>query len=643
MNRLEDDQGGAKKRLLAGEAVFHGTVQSMDAVTRSASIECQDMKKQSGKAVTASNRLVRSSMAGIGDTVAFFMKWSRDGPQASPPMLRIRAESDFALRGKFRTGTAGYGFVNCDLMTEFFGRDAHVERELADTFETGQTVCFNVCINAQGMPTVSEMSTCRPDWHPTASDVAAEIDVEEALDDCDASTWLESAGDEGDECDEGGEVEGEESQSWWSKNWSDWSNSSTSNPRNVTNQWSRWNETDETWTWKQDGWKEHPHKASKSRLPKGIFNLGQRAEGVIKSFNEGNNYGFIESKEVADVYGRDTFIHGAQFKGHSIGERVRFTVHLGRHGQPQATNVSKINAWPKRPASDSLAQVEKRRKAGDPFFLGVVTSYFPEKTCGFIDCAEVRQRYQQEVYVFEDVLAQSLAGPGDLVAFYLHFSKQKNAQASHPMLRLKRGVEGTFALKGRFNAGAFGVAEIHCPEILSFFGCAVKVDAMLASVLEAGSLVAFNITVEQGIPVAFDAEPCEEDWVPPASQLTLETNSNCGIRCGYEAWGATECGKGKGGNGGKGGKGKGHDNARHPRLQNAGDTAVLIGQVKSFDESKNYGFIACDLVSSVFGRDTVLHGDFFHSNGLSVGDKVLFEISFTKDRPQAQKVQRCVD
>lgn len=178
------------------------------------------------EAVTASNRLVRSSMAGIGDTVAFFMKWSRDGPQegpffvwydmddtdeksdhferksqtserpcgwkafqwclmcpcdemmheklnrwcvhfvfidskvtqwlrgvpdllgeASPPMLRIRAESDFALpgsprwkhnqpssqlpalkmrknprRGKFRTGTAGYGFVNCELMTEFFGR-----------------------------------------------------------------------------------------------------------------------------------------------------------------------------------------------------------------------------------------------------------------------------------------------------------------------------------------------------------------------------------------------------------------------------------------------------------------------------------------------------------------------------------------
>ena len=29
----------------------------------------------------------------------------------------------FELRlGKFRTGTAGYGFVSCDLMTEFFGR-----------------------------------------------------------------------------------------------------------------------------------------------------------------------------------------------------------------------------------------------------------------------------------------------------------------------------------------------------------------------------------------------------------------------------------------------------------------------------------------------------------------------------------------
>lgn len=27
---------------------------------------------------------------------------------------------------------------------------------------------------------------------------------------------------------------------------------------------------------------------------------------------------------------------------------------------------------------------------------------------------------------------------------------------------------------------------------------------------------------------------------------------------------------------------------------------MLMGQVKSFDESKNYGFIACDLVSSVY-------------------------------------------
>ena len=39
-----------------------------------------------------------------------------------------------------------------------------------------------------------------------------------------------------------------------------------------------------------------------------------------------------------------------------------------------------------------------------------------------------------------------------------------------------------------------------------------------------------------------------------------------------------------------------------------------------------------------FGCDTFLDGDFFHSNDLSVGDKVLFEISFRKDRPKAQKV-----
>ena len=196
---------------------------------------------------------------------------------------------------------------------------------------------------------------------------------------------------------------------------------------------------------------------------------------------------------------------------------------------------------------------------------------------------------------------------GDLVAFYLHFSKQKNAQASHPMLRLKRGAlvkSETFGwlkhqpIELRLRCGRDFCLEtwriswfsdnfwlhfpifvtwvyLHkldakmvsqhanprqkdlkskmtsesrvceerkvqcwcfwccrdplswnseflwmCCDILGSFvkretislwdvawhdtitRCKVKVDAMLASVLEAGSLVAFNITVEQGIPVA---------------------------------------------------------------------------------------------------------------------------------------------
>lgn len=624
MKRLlddQDDQGGVKKRLQAGEVVFSGTIQSMDPVTRYSLIHCHEIARQSCKALRASNQLVLSAMAGCGDSVAFFLRWSREGPQASPPMVRLRCGDDnFALLGKFRTGTAGYGFVSCDLMTEFFGRDAHVERDLAQTFETGQTVCFNVSIT-QGMPMVTEMSACLPDWHPTPSDIPLEIETAETLEPLQASPLEESpeilpeasevsTTDAGDTDERERWKEGRDENHWkqwnhqWNDQWNDWKQD-----------WSDWSSD---WSWQGSEGTQTAGQGEK---------LEKKATGVIKSFNERTNYGFIECKELADIYGRDTFVHGKEFQGHYVGEKVSFTVYLGPKGQPQAFNVEaeKLH-WEKKkhwknwdkPKPSGAKRKERssdsrEEKISNSFLLGIVTSYFPERGCGFIECGEVRRKYGQEVYVFKDVLTESLAGPGDLVAFYLHLSKQKKAQASRPMLRLKTGTEGTFALKGRFEAVSKGVTQIHCPDILSFFGSPVKVNPRLGSKLEAGSTVSFNVTVsDQGYPLAYNAEPCDDQWLPTATQLSLATSWN--------AWKTMDCGNGYG------------ESSASSR------TAVLMGRIKS--NSENYGFIESDLVSSACGCDAMVIGE--DLSDFAVGEMVLFEVSFAHSRqPQARYVRRC--
>ncbi|CAJ1397156.1 unnamed protein product [Effrenium voratum] len=169
----------AAARRDTGEKVFSGVVRSIDLERHSALIDCPAVARQSGKAVVAGLPLLRDTLAGPGDTVAFFIDWVK-GTQASAPMLRLSSQDGMALMGKFRTGTVGYGFVACEEVKDFFGRDPYVKPDLADTFTTGQTVCFNVTINAQGVPTVSEMAECQPDWQPMPSEILGEVD--EALD-----------------------------------------------------------------------------------------------------------------------------------------------------------------------------------------------------------------------------------------------------------------------------------------------------------------------------------------------------------------------------------------------------------------------------------------------------------------------------
>merc|ERR1712039_332581 len=59
----------------------------------------------------------------------------------------------------------------------------------------------------------------------------------------------------------------------------------------------------------------------------------------IKSFNAEKKYGFIESAEAFQYYGRDVFLHKALMGDLAVGATVSFTVEANKEGMPQARDV----------------------------------------------------------------------------------------------------------------------------------------------------------------------------------------------------------------------------------------------------------------------------------------------------------------
>eukprot|EP00933_Yihiella_yeosuensis_P058274 TRINITY_DN5864_c0_g4_i1.p1 TRINITY_DN5864_c0_g4~~TRINITY_DN5864_c0_g4_i1.p1 ORF type:complete len:525 (-),score=145.75 TRINITY_DN5864_c0_g4_i1:226-1800(-) len=271
--------------------------------------------------------------------------------------------------------------------------------------------------------------------------------------------------------------------------------------------------------------------------------------------------------------------------------------------------------------------IAKKLAAGEKVYSGVVRLYNPDKKHGYVDSPDVQWQWKQDVYAFEEVLVKGNAGPGDRVAFFLHWSAKGQPQASHPLLRINVAAEGQFAQKGTFKASQSDFGFIKCDETKEYFGRDVYVNKELAAGLEEGQTVCFNAYLNRdGMPNAESCEPCEETWEPPAAELSEYKE----VETGKGGKGKGKGEDGAGDSGGKGGKGGA------PELTGK----VVSGTIKSFNSQNNYGFIECEEVKSEYGRDTFVHGKEFSGAGLNVGDTVQFEVAINaKGQPQAMNIE----
>lgn len=173
--------------------------------------------------------------------------------------------------------------------------------------------------------------------------------------------------------------------------------------------------------------------------------------------------------------------------------------------------------------------------AGEKPSNGQVRMFNAEKSSGFI--ANCQDAPGQEVYAFKDVLERGKAGPGDSVAFFIHWSAKNQPQASHPLIRISAPEgSGQFALKGYFKPGPNypeGHGFLTCDETKEFFGRDVYVHKDLAPTLTQGQVVAFNCHLNKdGMPNITEAVEVDDSWEPTPSDLSQTWEAEIVIKGG---------------------------------------------------------------------------------------------------------------
>jgi len=220
----------------------------------------------------------------------------------------------------------------------------------------------------------------------------------------------------------------------------------------------------------------------------------RRSTGTVKSFNHEKGFGFIECKELLEIFGNDVFLHYKQLNGFEPGTPVTFAVVLNKDNKPQAFDLALPDAkgmgdmkggkgkacgkgfgkdmgkgfdWGgKGDWGGGYDMFEMKGKMGKAFgkgcdgkgggkgnhkgpdiveemgtFVGTIKSFNQTKGYGFIDSPDIKAMGHQDVFLLHSQMGEFQIG--DMVQFscYLNSKNQPNARdltAGGPMQKMGR-------------------------------------------------------------------------------------------------------------------------------------------------------------------------------------------------------------
>lgn len=261
----------------------------------------------------------------------------------------------------------------------------------------------------------------------------------------------------------------------------------------------------------------------------------------------------------------------------------------------------------------------------DGRLTGTVKSYNEPKGYGFIDCPEVKEAFGSDVFLHRSQVADFVVG--QQVSFAILVNKERKPQAfdlgpSQNGKDMKKASGKGPVGKGAASAGkamaarAMASAEWASPAAAKGAWGAWGPDAWMAEAAAwkgGGWDASWKGAPAWGLPAGKGKNPWA-DWAP-----------------------AVDKGKGKGG----GAKGSTERPARGPpgtSTEIEGVTDIRHeGTIKSFNETRGFGFIQCDVLMEQFGADVFLHKVQFQ--GFEVGQEVSFEVFLNKDgKPQGKEL-----
>lgn len=349
--------------------------------------------------------------------------------------------------------------------------------------------------------------------------------------------------------------------------------------------------------------------------------------GTIKSFVDAKGYGFIECQDTFEQYGKDIFVMRTALPNGtaSKGDAVTFSVQAPA-GRPEAFNVqphsqhSGGRGAPRAAAAAIGGQLKRQMvQNGDGSYTGVVKSFNPQKGWGMIECAETFSYYGKDMFVIKSSLPAGMQTieSGTPVRFSI-IEGVKGPEAGHVQLQQQRRPRPAPSQRPVTQQiwPALAVQRAH---FVAAQPPAVADDRLLSS-HHAGEIKSFNEEKGWGF-ITPTSNKFGKDVFVMRTSLPPE-----GVRPGDKVDFKVEMGT------------KGLQATEVRVVANPMDLAGQIyeGVIKSYVESKGWGFIASDVAEQNFGRDIFFHKKDLGERVPEKGEPVEFSVtSNAQGHPQA--------